>query len=163
MDGDYTFRDARRDDDALLSQWLTSPEARRWWGKPDEQLALILEDLDNSAMRQWIVSFKDRPFAYARAYEVHAWPQLHLAHLPQGAMAIDAFIGVPALIGCGHGGRFLRLLAERLLAEGTPVIAIDPIVENTRAQRAYCRAGFREHGRAETEAGSVILMTFAGS
>ena len=163
MRGAYDFRDLKCSDEILLRRWVASPEARRWWGEPSEQLALILEDLDNPAMGQWIVSFEHEPFAYAQAYEVHAWPQPHLADLPQGAMAIDAFIGVPEMIGRGHGGRFLRFLAERLLAEGAPLVAIDPATENSRAQRAYRKAGFRDVGQAETEAGPVILMTFAGS
>jgi hypothetical protein len=33
-------------------------------------------------MTMRIVTFNGHPFAYAQDYEVHAWPQTHLAHLP---------------------------------------------------------------------------------
>lgn len=147
---------------AMLRAWVATPEAQRWWGEPSEQLALIVEDLGNDAMRQWIVSFEGQPFAYAQAYEVHAWPQPHLAGLPPGTMAVDAFIGISGMIGLGHGSRFLRRLAETLLAKGAPLIVIDPAVENSRAQKAYRKAGFHEQTRTETETGPVVLMTFSG-
>ncbi len=163
MSGLYSFRNLALEDLPMLRTWLATPEALHWWGDLSTELALIEEDLTNEAMRQWIVSHDDRPFGYAQAYEVHAWPQPHLADLPQGAMAIDAFIGVPEMIGQGHGGKFLRQLAEQLLAEGAPLIVIDPARDNERAQRAYRKAGFRPREEAETEAGPVILMAFSKS
>ena len=156
----YGFAGLQRADLPRLRQWLGSPEAARWWGDPDEQYGLIEEDLANPQMAQWIVSFEGRPFAYAQAYEVHAWPQAHLEFLPAGAMAIDAFIGEPEMIGRGHGGRFLRRLAQRLLAAGAPAVAIDPDVENLRARRAYARAGFTGDTVVETPEGPAVLMMF---
>ena len=73
------------------------------------------------AMR--IVSFRGRAFAYAQDYEVHDWSQAHLAHLPEGSQAIDSFIGPPSMIGRGHGAAYLGLLAQRLCAEGAPLVA----------------------------------------
>jgi RimJ/RimL family protein N-acetyltransferase len=55
-------------------------------------------------------------------------------------------IGDPDMLGRGHGSAFLRRLAERLVAEGAPIVAIDPDVDNLRARRAYARAGFVEQG-----------------
>jgi RimJ/RimL family protein N-acetyltransferase len=46
------------------------------------------------------------------------------------------------MIGRGHGFTYLKLLAERLGAEGAPVVAIDPDVDDLRARRAYEKAGF---------------------
>jgi aminoglycoside 6'-N-acetyltransferase len=109
-----------------------------------------------------IVSYEGRPFAYVQDYDVHAWPQPHFNHLLAGSRAIDAFIGEPSMISQCHGAAFLRLLAEQLTAEGAPVVAIDPDVENLRARRAYEKAGFRGKDLVETGAGPVILMTFGG-
>lgn len=163
MHARYFFRIVQRHDLPMLRIWLGTPEPSRWWGDPETELALIEEDLAGDAMQQWIVSCGNRAFAYAQTYEVHAWPQPHLANLPQGAMAIDAFIGVPEMIGQGHGGKFLRQLAEQLLAEGAPLIVIDPARDNERAQHAYHRAGFRAREEAQTEVGPVLLMVFAKS
>ena len=57
---------------------------------------------------------------------MHSWAQKHLDHLPADARAIDAFIGVPEMLGKGHGGRFLRQLAMMLVEQGAPLVAIDP-------------------------------------
>ncbi|MGC1576964.1 MAG: GNAT family N-acetyltransferase [Beijerinckiaceae bacterium] len=156
----YSFRPLARDDLPLLANWLRTPEVVRWWGEPERELALIEEDLDAAEMAQWIVSCENVAFAYAQAFEVHAWPQPHLAHLPSGAMAVDAFIGEPGMIGRGHGARFLRLLAERLIGAGAPLVVIDPDADNHRARRAYRKAGFRGDALVDTDAGPVVLMVF---
>ncbi len=158
----YHFRSFTDLDLASVGSWLKTPEVVPWWGDPVEQLALIKEDLEDPLMRQWIVEYHERPFAYAQAYEAHAWPQLHLQHLPRGAQVLDAFIGEPDMVGRGHGSAFLRLLATILIREGAPLVAIDPNVENLRARRAFTRAGFAEGAVVRTEQGSVMLMVFGG-
>ena len=156
----YSFRPPERDDLRLLSDWLRTPEVTRWWGDPDEEFALIEEDLASADMAQWIVAFENADFAYAQAYEVRAWPQAHFAHLPSGAIAVDAFIGEPSFLGRGHGARFLRALAERLIGAAAPLVVIDPLATNERARRAYRKAGFRGEEAVWTPAGSAVLMTF---
>jgi aminoglycoside 6'-N-acetyltransferase len=138
-----SFRPASGVDLPRLRRWLRAPEVTRWWGDPRRELETLRADLDEPRMTMRIVSFNGWPFAYAQHYEVHAWPQPHLAHLPQGSRAIDSFIGWPSMIGRGHGQAYLRLLAERLCAEGAPLVAIDPAIDNLRARGAYERAGFR--------------------
>lgn len=156
----YHFRPFIRADLRMAAGWLRTPEIVRWWGAPEDEETLITQDLDEPSMRQWIVEYKRRPFAYAQAYPAHVWPQPHLAHLPQGAMVIDVFIGEPTMLGNGHGRLFLHLLAEMLLAEGAPVVAIDPALNNHRARRAYARAGFVEEGDMETKDGPAVLMLY---
>jgi aminoglycoside 6'-N-acetyltransferase len=158
----YAFRPATRADLPLLRGWLRTPEVVRWWGDPDEQYALLEADLSEPRMVMRIVSFEGRPFAYAQDYAVDVWPQPHFESLPAGSRAIDAFIGAPDMIGRGHGSGFLRVLAERLKAEGAPAVAIDPDVDNQRARRAYARAGFRGDSVVETGAGPAVLMVFTG-
>ena len=111
-------------------------------------------------MTMRIVSVSGRPFAYAQDYDVHSWPQPHLLHLPRGSRAIDSFIGWPSMVGRGHGQAYLRLLAERLCAEGAPLVAIDPAEGNLRARRAYDKAGFRVEARVVTRAGPAVLMLY---
>ena len=64
------------------------------------------------------------------------------------------------MVGRGHGQAYLRLLAERLCAEGAPLVAIDPAEGNLRARRAYEKAGFRVEARVVTEAGPAVLMRY---
>lgn len=156
----YRFRPFARSDLAMAARWLQAPEVMRWWGKPEQELALLTEDIDEPLMRQWIVEHQTRPFAYVQAYEARAWPQPHLQHLPHGSQMVDAFIGEPDLLGHGHGSAFLRIFADKLIAEGAPLVAIDPSIDNLRARRAYARAGFTEQSQVETAEGPVMLMVF---
>lgn len=159
---DYQFREAGRDDLPMLRRWLETAEVQRWWGVPDEEYRLIEADLAEPRMAQWIVSHHARAFAYAQAYEVHAWPAPHLEALPGGAKAIDVFIGEPDMIGCGHGAVFLRRLAEHLIEGGAPAVAIDPVADNVRARRAYAKAGFAGDEVVETRDGPAVVMLFEG-
>ena len=154
----YHFRPFTSADLPMAVRWLGTPGVVRWWGDPKEQIDLISEDLDEPLMRQWIVEHEGRAFAYLQAYPAHAWPQPHLTHLPNGAVVIDAFIGEPAMLGCGHGSAFLRIIGKKLLAEGAPIVAIDPDCDNHRARRAYARAGFVEESIVVTANGSVVVM-----
>ncbi len=158
----YAFRPATAADLPLLSRWLRTPEVVCWWGDPEEQEALLKEDLDEPAMVMRIVSHQGQPFAYVQHYAVQAWPQPHFTHLPSGARAIDVFIGEPDMIGRGHGPAFLRQMALSLKADGAPVVAIDPDAGNLRARRAYAKAGFRGEAVSESGEGPVVVMTFEG-
>jgi aminoglycoside 6'-N-acetyltransferase len=158
----YAFRAMTLADLPLVGRWLHTPEVVRWWGDPGEQYGLIAGDLTVPEMAQWIVSHEGRPFAYVQACRVSFWPQPHFAHLPEGTIAIDPFIGEPDMLGCGHGSRFLKILAERLRAEGAPAVVIDPDVDNLRARRAYRRAGFRGDTIVDTDEGPAVVMTFVG-
>jgi aminoglycoside 6'-N-acetyltransferase len=157
----YHFRPLTCADLPMVVHWLGTPEVVRWWGDPKEQIDLITEDLDDPLMRQWIVEHEGRAFAYLQAYLANAWPQTHLTHLPNGAMIVDAFIGEPAMLGCGHGSGFLHAVGEKLIAEGAPIVAIDPACDNQRARRAYARAGFVEGSIVETAKGPVVVMLFS--
>jgi aminoglycoside 6'-N-acetyltransferase len=157
----YYFRPLTRGDLPMVVHWLGTPEVVRWWGDPKEQIDLITEDLDDPLMRQWIVEHEGRAFAYLQAYLANAWPQTHLTHLPDGAMVVDAFIGEPAMLGCGHGSAFLHAVGEKLIAKGAPIVAIDPACDNQRARRAYARAGFVEESVVKTAMGPVVVMLFS--
>jgi aminoglycoside 6'-N-acetyltransferase len=158
--GTYTFRLATHADLPMLRRWLQVPEVVQWWGDPEEQEALITEDLDNPLMIGRIVSYAGRPFAYAQDYAVHSWPQPHFEGLPPGTRSIDSFIGERDMLGLGHGSGFLRALAQSLIDEGAPMVAIDPDVENHRARRAYAKAGFVGEEVVETGEGPAVLMLY---
>ena len=62
------------------------------------------------------------------------------------------------MLGRGHGSAFIRAFADSLLANGTPRVVIDPDPENTRAIRAYERAGFVRDRLVDTPDGAALLM-----
>src|SRR5690242_9211400 len=73
----YRFRPFTRADLPMAARWLRTPEVVRWWGDPATELTLLAQDLDEPAMRQWIVEHRDRPLAYVQVYSAGAWPQAH--------------------------------------------------------------------------------------
>lgn len=156
----YTFQPITPSDLPQLEVWLQQPEVVTWWRDPAEQAGLLRADINEPRMQMELVLFDEQPFAYVQNYEVHAWPQPHLDHLPIGSRAIDTFIGEPTMIGRGHGSAYLRIMALRLRAEGAPMIAIDPTEENRRAIRAYQKAGFRIDSTFASTEGPGILLIF---
>jgi aminoglycoside 6'-N-acetyltransferase len=157
---DYYFRPFTDAELPLVAGWLKTPEVIRWWGEPEHELTVLAQDLDETSMRQWIVEYRGRPFAYVQAHPAGAWPQAHLKHLCADAQMIDAFIGEPDMLGQGHGSGFLRELAQMLIDERSPAVAIDPNAKNERARRAYERAGFAGDEIVNAAEGSVVVMVF---
>ncbi|MGA0615712.1 GNAT family N-acetyltransferase [Paracoccus sp. KR1-242] len=152
----FGFRPVARADLPLLADWLAAPQVARWWRGAGTQLAGIAEDLDEPAMRQWLVTDGDVPIAYAQVYPAHHWAAPHFHDLPADTLAIDCFSG-PG--GFGLGGLWLDQLARRLLAE-TGALVIDPEPDNHRAIRAYEKAGFSGGDLRLTEdGGKARIMT----
>jgi aminoglycoside 6'-N-acetyltransferase len=160
MAGDYDFRPLEAGDLPMVGRWLREPAVMRWWGDPDEQAALVAEDLAEPRMAQWIVSLDGTAFAYGQDYALASWPQPHLDRLPRETRMIDTFVGRPDVLGRGHGRAYLRLRARSLLAAGAPVVAIDPMADNHVARRAYGAAGFEEVDLVETDEGPAVVMLF---
>ena len=154
----YAFRRVVPDDLPMLSGWLREPHVSSWWGEPDEELALIAGDVDAPGMRLEIVSVDGRPFAYVQAWDVAHYED-RLGQ-PDGTRGIDSFIGVPELAGRGHGSRFVRLFAERLVAEGAPRVIVDPDPANGRAIGCYRKAGFVPLGAVDLADGPAFLMAW---
>ena len=87
MSPPYTFQPVTQGDLPQLEVWLQGPEVVTWWGDPVEQAELLRSDIDEPRMQMELVLFNGKPFAYVQSYEVHAWPQPHLDHLPIGSRA----------------------------------------------------------------------------
>ena len=154
---DYTFRPMSRDDLRLIRRWLGTPEVVRWWGRPDEQYALVSGDLDHPDMDQFIVALDGDPIGYIQCYALSTWNQ-GFGTLPAKTRGIDQFIGVPDMIGRGHGSGFIRQFVDRVLNLGIPRVVTDPDPGNARAVRAYARAGFQGDRIVDTPDGPALLM-----
>ncbi|NBE07966.1 GNAT family N-acetyltransferase [Paragemmobacter ruber] len=154
----YSFPRVTRADYPLLRGWLAQPHVRAWWGDPDEEIALIEEDIDTGPTDMRLVALGGHPFAYVQDYPAHHWPMPHYADFPQGTRAVDTFLGDPAWLGRGHAPRYLRQRAVALLAAGATAVVIDPSPDNERAVRAYRRAGFVPRGIAPCEDGDPVVV-----
>jgi aminoglycoside 6'-N-acetyltransferase len=133
------------------------PHVTSWWGDADEQFELVSGDLWHPAMDQFIVAVDGQPFGYLQCYDLTAWNS-GFGSQPLGTRGIDQFIGEPDLIDRGHGSAFIRAFADRLLAAGTPRLVTDPDPANTRAVRAYEKAGFHRDRLVGTPDGPALLM-----
>jgi aminoglycoside 6'-N-acetyltransferase len=157
MAPEYVFRPMLATDLPLVKRWLAEPHVAQWWGDPSEQYDLVSGDLDEPAMDQFIVSAGSNDFGYLQCYDLTAWNSGFGAH-PRGTRGIDQFIGEPDMIGPGHGSAFIRAFVDERLRNGAPRIVTDPDPVNTRAVRAYQKAGFKKAGMVETPDGTALLM-----
>jgi aminoglycoside 6'-N-acetyltransferase len=157
MAPDYVFRPMTTSDLPLVRRWLAAPHVVQWWGDPSEQYDLVSGDLDEPAMDQFIVSESDSDFGYLQCYDLTAWNSGFGEH-PTGTRGIDLFIGEPDMIERGHGSAFIRAFVDECLRNGAPRIVTDPDPANTRAVRAYEKAGFEKAGMVDTPDGPALLM-----
>jgi aminoglycoside 6'-N-acetyltransferase len=154
----YQFRPMSAADLPMVRRWLNEPHVIRWWGRPDQQFDLVSGDLTHPAMDQFIVAASDRPFGYIQSYDPEAWETQPFGPQPAGTRGIDQFIGEPDMIDRGHGSAFIRAFIENLVAAGAPRVLTDPDPANTRAVRAYEKAGFQSDRLVDTPDGIALLM-----
>lgn len=153
----YVFRAVRHEDFPCLAHWLSEPHVARWWDAADVELPAIALSME-SAVPPMIVEWEGRPVAYLQTYDPHREADHPYRDQPKGTHGIDMAIGSPEDIGRGHGGRIVASLAARLFAAGTKRIIADPHPENTRAIRAYEKAGFRRLDQRHSLYGPAQLM-----
>ena len=157
------FRRMTAADFPSVRRWLAKPHVAQWWGDPDEQFALVSgdflsKDLDHPSMDQFIVELNQYPFAYLQCYDPTGWPNHGFGTLPSGARGIDQFTGEEDMIDRGHGSALIRAFVDDLLQAGVPKVLTDPSPANTRAIRAYEKAGFRRARPVSTPDGDALLM-----
>jgi aminoglycoside 6'-N-acetyltransferase len=157
MTGAYQFRPMSEADLPLVRDWLARPHVREWWGDPDEQFMLVSGDMTHPAMDQYIVAFDGIPLGYLQCYRMTEW-NTGFGPQPDGTRGIDQMIGVPEMIGRGHGSALIRVFIEDLLAAGTPRVVTDPDPANPRAIRCYEKAGFQRERLVDTPDGTALLM-----
>jgi aminoglycoside 6'-N-acetyltransferase len=155
---EYSFRPLTGKDMPLLARWLAEPHMAAWWGDAAAALEEIREHMDSISVEPFIVELDGRPIGYIQSYDPHLEDDHPYADQPFGTLGIDVSIGVPELLGKGHGSAIVRQFAEMLFEEGAPRVIIDPDPTNLRAIRAYEKAGFRQLGRRTSVYGEAMLM-----
>lgn len=144
-DGDIVVRLEGRNDADLLRGWLADERVAERYGGRDRIKAeadSITDYLADDEVTRCIVETDGRPIAYVQFYPVLDPTAYGLEANARGVWGTDQFIGVPELWGRGFGSRFVRLVAEYLVANGAARVVTDPAVANERAVRAYEKAGF---------------------
>ena len=154
----YVFRPVTEKDFPLLARWLAEPHVAEWWDAPEKELAEIRDHMDSVSVEPLIVELAGKPIAYLQSYDPHLADDHPYNDQPFGTLGVDLTIGVPDLLGIGHGSAMLLQFVEDLFEEGTPRVIIDPDPRNLRAIRAYQKAGFAPIGERVSEYGRVLLM-----
>jgi len=135
----------------LLRTWLGRPHVAPWWGDAQEALAHAAAQ-PSEAHR--IILLDRRPCGYV------CWQRLRpadllaagLQSLPADHVDVDILVGEGDCIGCGVGSQALLLVVEILASQGVSSAGLGTDLENTRACRAFRKAGF-EHRAEFQEAG----------
>ena len=164
----YEFRPMTADDLPLMRRWLEMPHIKQWWGEPEEELGYIRDMIDGrDTTRPFIFAVDDEPVGYIQYWFVghhqnatwvadHPW----LAELPSDAVGVDLSIGDSKKLGRGLGSAALRAFAEDLFRQGHRTIVIDPDPTNTRAVRAYEKAGFKAIPHLLGRTGDTLIMQY---
>ena len=152
----YVFRPMTTADLPLIQRWLLEPHVAEWWHDP-ETFEFVSGDLDHPDVAQFIVTLDGQPFGYLQCYRMSDWDS-GFGQQPFGTRGIDQFIGEADKLALGHGSAFIRSFIERLIRKGVPRIVIDPSPSNSRAIRAYEKAGCRRVREVDTPDGPALLM-----
>lgn len=144
-------------DYALFVRWRNEPHVAEWWTTDDDPTPTTPERVveqygprteDASWVTSCIISLGDRPVGYVQFYpwnaEVATAAEMGVPAI-EGSFGLDIFIGEPDVIDRGVGSRVVALLARHLfeVREATAIALLTP-VGNSRAHRAYEKAGFRK-------------------
>lgn len=166
MDGAITFRPLLATDLPMLRGWLEQPHSRAWWGDPGEETGYVRDMIEGrDSTRPFVFAINRIPIGYIQYWfiadaRVEPWlsraPWLRL--LPDEAVGVDLTIGDAQHLSRGIGSRVLAAFVARLRAEGHRFIIIDPDPANTRAVRAYEKAGFRVIPELLGRSGDSLLM-----
>jgi aminoglycoside 6'-N-acetyltransferase len=131
-------------DENLLKAWLCAPHVAKWWGDPQKAYTELLAPAAGGGGE--LILYGKKPVGLLR-WQIPNPDELAAAGLHEilpDTLDIDIAIGEPDFTGRGIGPRALSLLVEKLFKEkAPPEIMMCTSVENTRAMRAYEKAGFR--------------------
>lgn len=155
---DYRFTPVTRADFPLLYRWLAEPHVAAVWGDPDDEIALIAQEVDGGDFKMHIVHW-DEPIGYIQDWD--AMRETHFWELLEGTRAIDTLLGESSFLNQGHAKTYVRQYANALLAGGAPLVATDPRISNPRGIAMYHAAGFHMGPRRLCETGEEIqILTY---
>ncbi len=153
----------------LMQRWLSSGEAKRWYGgnTPKTEAALrqkYLVDKPQGGTQCFIIQYEGKPIGYIQYYRVMDYPVwCGLVSGQSHDYGLDLFIGEDALIGRGIGTRIVKAaLKDLIFANGEACRCIlGPSPENLRAIRCYEKCGFQHIRTVTTEHGEreYVMMT----
>jgi RimJ/RimL family protein N-acetyltransferase len=144
MPAQVTLQPFRKPHLTLLAQWLGAPHVARWYPDPEGNLAWATRP--PAGGDHAIIACGGEEIGYLRWQRVDrpTLDALGLSEIPANSVDADILIGSATHIGMGLGPAALDVLAARLGCDpDVPLIGLTTERENTRAHRAFEKAGFR--------------------
>ncbi|MEX2223656.1 MAG: GNAT family N-acetyltransferase [Candidatus Rokuibacteriota bacterium] len=128
---------------ALLGVWLEEPHVARWYPRSADDLARAKNPPVGGSHA--IIAWGTAEVGYIRWQHVdrHVLDALGLHEVPANSVDIDILLGHEGAVGKGLGPAALAVLAAELRQDAdVPLLGLTTSVENTRAHRAFEKAGF---------------------
>jgi aminoglycoside 6'-N-acetyltransferase len=128
---------------ALLAAWLRQPHVAPWFPEPEANLAWATSPPAGGS--QAIITWGTEEVGYVRWQRVDraTLDALGLHEIPANSVDVDILLGFEETVGRGVGPSALDVLAERIREDaGVPLVGLTTSIENTRAHRAFAKAGF---------------------
>lgn len=149
----FDFRPLRRDDVAMLCDWLARPHVRAWWhhdpspASVDADFGPGIEGQD--PVEYFVVAIDGDECAFIQSCQLHDedewWSALQVIDAPRDAFTVDYFIADPTRIGHGLGtamiGAFLADRWRRYADATCSIVDVDPA--NPPSWRALEKNGYR--------------------
>ena len=149
---DISFRPFTVEDVPKIVRWLREEDVTRWWwdiaGKSDAELA---DEWTTKALNveqkefRYIIAVDGKEIGNIQVTVLKNYPEYEAEVDIHNAAGVDVFIGEPESRNRGIGTRVVRQFVDEIVftTPGIETCTIDPEPENTRAIRAYEKAGFR--------------------
>lgn len=164
----YQFDPVTQDHLPMLAGWLARAHVQDWWEPAETELGYIRDMLaGRDSTRPFIFSENGEPLGYIQVWfiadvQTPEWIEKEpwLADLPAEAVGVDLLIADETRLSKGIGSSVLGSFVDKLSSEGFEKIIIDPDPANTRAVRAYEKAGFVPLKEYKKSQGGILLMQY---
>jgi RimJ/RimL family protein N-acetyltransferase len=127
----------------LLETWLARAHVAPWYPRPSDDVARAADPPAGGAHALICVARKPAGYLRWQSVDRATLDALGLPEIPENSVDIDILIGEVELAGRQVGPAALELLAQQLLRDpAVPLLGLTSALANTRAHRAFAKAGF---------------------
>jgi aminoglycoside 6'-N-acetyltransferase len=143
---------------APLLRWLAEPHVAEWWNDDETPEQRFVRYLSEPNVERFIWRVDGRDAGLIQTYCATDYPPPVGIAWNATTWRIDLFLGLPSLLGRGHGIGMLRAFIDLLWRRGAARVLIDPDPLNARAIHVYQRAGFCQVGVFTDSDGPALFM-----